>query len=604
MLGHVRAMGDRLEGGLEDLVQAFPNAFEQHSGRGLMHGLRLKPWSGDASYFLAHASANGYASSLLAGFLFHEHSIVTAPVFSQSGTIRLEPSLLVKPQAVDRVLRALGDAGELIENEDFSTLLAYVPKEASQRSRVGRSGCRLPKRPTPGTPDRVKKAHSRTSFPRVGERRLGGFAFLIHPTDDAALLDSLPRAFGDLGPAERFEWQRWMKSWCSRMYDPAPVFHLPALRPASGGYVEGWLIAAPLTPHEMMRLRKSAKAALLSGYLAVAADLDVDIVGLGAFTSVISRGGEDLVRGDLNITTGNSLTAISSAESLHAVASRHGIDMRRAPVAIVGSAGSIGRLATLHLSRACGDITLIGNPDSARATAELRAVAGEAYRMAAHAAIEGGCGGVAGCLIEVMGLDGLADLAGSTGAGEPIDVFDAIETRFALARRAPPIRVTVDLVEGLAPAMAVLSASGAGSSFIQPEYLRRGSVVCDVARPLDVLANVRSRRPDVFVYEGGVMRLPEDTSFGDQNVLGYPVGYNLACLSETISLAMAGARRSYSLGKKIDYAEALRIYSRSLSQGFRFAVLPEGGQSECELTAPSSAKAQSIPRLEALAASR
>jgi hypothetical protein len=77
------------------------------------------------------------------------------------------------------------------------------------------------------------------------------------------------------------------------------------------------------------------------------------------------------------------------------------------------------------------------------------------------------------------------------------------------------------------------------------------------------------------VYEGGVVHLPEDISFGRQNVLGYPSGLNVACLGETIALAMEGATRSYSLGNRIDYAEAVGIYEAALRHGFR-PHIPQG----------------------------
>jgi predicted amino acid dehydrogenase len=106
--------------------------------------------------------------------------------------------------------------------------------------------------------------------------------------------------------------------------------------------------------------------------------------------------------------------------------------------------------------------------------------------------------------------------------------------------------------------------------------LAEGSIVCDVARPLDVLGTVREQRPDVFVYEGGLMKLPEHVAFGAQNVLGYPRGYNLACLSETMVLAMEGTRHSHSIGNMIEYDEALAIFDKSRQHGFASAVLVDG----------------------------
>ena len=80
---------------------------------------------------------------------------------------------------------------------------------------------------------------------------------------------------------------------------------------------------------------------------------------------------------------------------------------------------------------------------------------------------------------------------------------------------------------------------------------------------------MQSKRSDIAVFEGGVMHLPDQVAFGRQNILGFPRGLNLACLSETITLALEGASRHFSLGKRIDYDEALWIWGAASRHGFR-----------------------------------
>jgi hypothetical protein len=58
-------------------------------------------------------------------------------------------------------------------------------------------------------------------------------------------------------------------------------------------------------------------------------------------------------------------------------------------------------------------------------------------------------------------------------------------------------------------------------------------------------------------------------------VLGYPPGVNLACLSESIVLALEGAKRHYSLGNRIDYREALAIFDAALKHGFSLYFDPD-----------------------------
>jgi len=564
---HAQAMGDYLQAGLDRLVAQHPRAFVKRQGRGLMQALVLAPWSGEHSYFTAHASRKGYAVPLLAGYLLGVHGIVTAPVFNQNATLRLEPSLTIERFEIDRVLSALQTAGQLIAEENFSELLRFVSDDKA----VADNAAAPEKLPTPV---RTEPSHR---APRPWEKRRGSFAFLIHPTDDEVLFNTLPPEFTQLDFSRKQAWRGWMESWFKRMHEPEAVYHLPAMRSKQGGHVEGWLIAAPLTPMQMMRLRKEEKAALLAAYVDVARSLNVDITGLGAFTSVIARGGVDIINHGINLTTGNSLTAIASTESLRAVTRAHGRHFADETVAVIGAAGSIGRLASLHAARYTRRMILLGNPKNPASVQTLNAVAGEVYRKAAQVALLQADPGLPELLLDVLGTNELISLLETIPDAENERFKTVVEER--LARRGiaqAPIVVSMDLAAHLGQAGVVLSASAAGKAFIDPMLLAPGSLVCDVARPLDMLSGVKELRRDVFVYEGGLMQLPENLSFGAQNVLGYPRGYNLACLSETMVLAMEGTRRSHSLGSNIDYDEALSIYDKSRQHGFAFAVLNEG----------------------------
>jgi acetylornithine/succinyldiaminopimelate/putrescine aminotransferase/predicted amino acid dehydrogenase len=567
---NAREMGEYLEAGLDELVARYPCAFSRRMGRGLMQGIVLMPWRGEQGYFLSYASQQGHSVALLAGYLLNEHQIVTAPVFSQSATLRIEPSLTIGRAEVDRLLQALDRAGQLITAEDFAELLAFMPRAN-------------PSEPAskPAAPIRVRDvaADYRATWeaPQETEKRRGGFAFMIHPTSNEGLFDTLPKEFAKLDVSDRSSWQAWLESWFSRMYEPAPVYHLPALRSHAGGYAEGWLIAAPLTPARMMRLRRHEKAALLAGYLDAAEKLGVNITGMGAYTSIIARAGDDLPETGLNITTGNSLTAVASVESLRAVVAARGLDMAVQTVAVIGAAGSVGRVAALHASRFAGRMLLFGNPKNPHSLDNLASVAGEIYRTAAQVALLQADPGLPELMLNSIGIFELTHLLNSVPKSDHLMFRWAVEERFARAGIATPIRISNSLEEDLGRADAVISASAAGKSFIDPALFARESTICDVARPLDVLGSVQAARPDIVVYEGGVMKLPENIAFGAQNVLGYPRGYNLACLSETMVLAMEGATRSYSMGQRIDYTEALSIYDKSLKHGFEFAVPAETG---------------------------
>lgn len=404
---------------------------------------------------------------------------------------------------------------------------------------------------------------------------LGKYAFLIHPPAPEDLHKSAPRGFENLSAREWDNWVAWISSWSERHYEPGVAHHLPVLRSQTGGYAEGWLIAVPLTPVQLMKLKQRDKTVLLAQCVEVARDLGVDILGLGAFTSIISRGGTDIADCGLNITTGNSLTAMSASEGLRQLARQSGQDLRAGPLGVIGAAGSVGQLATRRLALFCADLTLFGNPNNPNSLRKLAGVAGRIYRDALASIKRGGeSDGVAGKLQQIV------DCPEEVMALEPDDdsaLYDCVNIIASQVGAEPPVKLSNDLAERLPHMRFVLSATSQGAAFIDASMLAPGAIVCDASRPADVKAEVMQKRPDVFVYEGGLMRLPEKVTFGRRNIIGCEPGINLSCLSETITLAMSGIRRNYSIGSDLSLDEAQAVYAHAIGHGFRVHT-PEMGE--------------------------
>jgi acetylornithine/succinyldiaminopimelate/putrescine aminotransferase/predicted amino acid dehydrogenase len=557
LLRQIERRGELLRAGLEQLAQRYPTVIAAIYGQGLMHGIELRPWSGASSYFNAHASQAGYAVPIVAGYLLNRQKVLTAPTFNTSNVLRVQPSLTITETEIATILRALEAAMALIANEDFAELFsAMVPTVPSSTE-----SARSERRP------KLWPVASRTS---AGKPRR--FAFLMHPTDDQALFNILPEAIKEQGEAAKAPWVRWLNSWTSRMRETVPVFHVENFQSRTGATAEGWLIATPMTPSQMIRMGAEAREHLMASYVAEARKLDVDIVGLGAFTSVISQGGTSIANCGLNLTTGNSLTAMASAESLlHQAALEHRVDEES--FAVVGAAGSVGRLAAFHLAhRGAGRLYLVGNASNQKARAALKAVAGEILISIAQQ--PGSQSHMAETLRRVGAVSSARWCVRPTSEAEYAALYDEVVTRCTMHSIPCPIVVTTDVAEGVRNARFVITATSAGRSFITPDVFMQGAVVCDVARPLDVANRMAGVRDDLGVYEGGLMHLPDNVRFGDLNVLGYPDGINLACLSETIVLALDGATGHHSLGNRIDYTQAVRIHQTAHKHGFNALLEP------------------------------
>jgi fatty aldehyde-generating acyl-ACP reductase len=122
-------------------------------------------------------------------------------------------------------------------------------------------------------------------------------------------------------------------------------------------------------------------------------------------------------------------------------------------------------------------------------------------------------------------------------------------------------------IEQLRQAHLVVTVTSAIDAVILPHHLRRGAVVCDVARPRDVSRQVAEQRPDVLVIEGGMVEVPGPVDFGFD--FGFPPRMVYACMAETMLLAMDQRYSSFTLGRKIQLSQVRTIDKIANRHGFK-----------------------------------
>jgi predicted amino acid dehydrogenase len=255
--------------------------------------------------------------------------------------------------------------------------------------------------------------------------------------------------------------------------------------------------------------------------------LGARLLGLGAFTSVIGDAGLTIARSlPMPVTTGDSYTVAVAVEAVREAARVMDIPLAQARVAVVGAAGAIGSVAAELMARDVAEVALVGRPLNAARLEALR------DRLCAR----------------------------------------------------PLTRAWVSLAADLTPlaqADLILSVTSATDVVIQPEHLRPGAVVCDIARPRDVSARVAALRDDVLVIDGGMVTVPGEVDFHFD--FGFPPGMAYACMAETMALTLEGRFESYTLGKQISVEKVEEIARLALKHGFRLggfrsferAVTPE-----------------------------
>jgi fatty aldehyde-generating acyl-ACP reductase len=331
------------------------------------------------------------------------------------------------------------------------------------------------------------------------------FAFIIHPIDPKR---DVSRKFPLLG---RVLNERQI-DFFSTFFPPVYISEIEGIRSeATGREIKGWFIACPFTPKRMLELpeRTVYRKIIQTGRLAER--LGAQMLGLGAFTSVVGDAGITIARSlDVPVTTGDSYTVIVAVEAIREAASLMDIPVGRASAAVVGATGAIGQVCADMLADSVERLYLIGRRRDA--LEDLR------DRLKVHARAE---------LIASTNMDVLSE------------------------------------------AQLILTVTSSVHDVIRPEYLQPGSVICDVARPRDVSAMVARVRDDILVIDGGMVDVPGPVDFHFN--FGFPPGKAYACMAETIALALEGRFEDYTIGKHITRERVEEIGSIARKHGFRLS---------------------------------
>lgn len=121
----------------------------------------------------------------------------------------------------------------------------------------------------------------------------------------------------------------------------------------------GYIIICPLTPKQMI---KNPDLAIKKIYRSAkyADKLGSKIIGLGAFTSILTHDGKDLA-GKISsyITTGNTYAAVLALQTMYKIAKIANICIKNITVGVIGAAGSVGSGCAKFLARRVGKLILV-----------------------------------------------------------------------------------------------------------------------------------------------------------------------------------------------------------------------------------------------------
>lgn len=518
------ALGRQLRNDLAGLAEKYPSVVTEVRGRGLLLGIEL---TADVNFvgrqsLLGSIADQHNLSAVICSYLLNVEGIRVAPTLFGNRVIRIEPPLTVSSAACSRLVAALDRALGYAAEGDMDGLFGHL---------LGR-----PTVATPAALTALRPGRTPDIAVRPGDRR---FAFIAHPLDLGffAAFDPALEVFDN---AERQDLLERFAASTSEL-DPAS-FVIGSGRVSGFGdaTAHGDLIGLPYTSQQLLQLPTERALAVVGGAVELAISRGATVVGLGGYSSVITGNGLGLGATSRPITTGNTFTAAASLRAVRRVCQERGIDVARARVTILGAGGAIGRTIGKQLAGEVGSIALVGRRgENSMIAPKLWAAAQE---MVASAGV--GSGDLAVAAAEVDG-----------------DLDDLIRSRH--------IEFLTDPVAAVQDSLIVIAATSAPHSLIDPTDLMQGAIVCDVAQPPNIGRDVRGERPDVTVFDGGIVRVPSGSDFA--LTYGLAPGLTYACMAETMLIALSGEFALRSIGTALDGDSVERLGALADVHGFTLA---------------------------------
>lgn len=531
VLKNVRRVGIQIKKRFKTMIEKYPGVIASIRGRGCLFAIEFEPISPETSFLAPYLFETGGWNALIASYLLNIHGVRVIPSLTGAQALRIQPSLNIEKKDLQQALDAFEALIKTIYLQDWSCLVEVLINEVLPHPRVPVDSRSL-KQP-------IQSGHS---IPSVDVTEgPGRFAFLIHNTCPEDIVDTNP-ALASLSDRER----QALYQWLSRFPSHAPLCFMPAIN-GQGSSAQGWLLGLSHTPESMRARPQKAVIDDIQRAVTRAEDLGAQVVGLGAFTSIMTGNGAKVTTKSA-LTTGSGLTVAMAVDGLKLACKRMDVDYRRTRGLIVGL-GVVGCAAAMAASEFLPALTLTGNPKwPEREYSKALTLMDKIYAHAATTMNSSSQGGL------VKALRGIVPVLAQLGARghhlkgrlKEISAGSDVELRQGLALElgwafttlgsAPPLQFSPKLASVIHSAEVIISASSAATTLIGPHDLRSGAIVCDVAKPADVCRTVMEVRKDVLVFDGGLVRYPEAISFGPN--MGYEAGINLACLTETIVLAL------------------------------------------------------------------
>lgn len=542
IMSQVFENGISLKNRLNNLMELYPDIVKSIRGRGFMLGIEFKA---DKSTFpgslLGIMGEQELFTPAISSYLLNVEKLRVAPTLSGNDVVRIEPPLIISDEQCRDAADRIGNMLHVVKQGSTSRFLSYLLD--SKRDI---------------TYSNVKRKPALVNL-NGANHDCGKFAFFVHPLNLRNYCEFDESLF-DLDEAE-------LACLTDRFSDIAKPFVVSGVDIVSkcGSKAHGEFIAIPRTAEQLSALPKEQALSELKYALDMAKERGARIVGLGAYTSVVSMGGLHLKDEGIALTTGNSYTVISAVDAINMAAKNLKIDLRDATVAVVGASGSIGKGVAVMMSEIVSGLILIGNSRNAKIVKDRLLITASEIVKHVSSLIENRTEILPGTLAEAISVH-----RSFPGYGASFDDYVKFAQEFC--EGSSRMLLSASINDDLPKADIVVCATSSTGKLLTPDNLAKGAVVCDISRPKNIDREVEFKRPDVLALDGGVIRVPGSPDLGWN--FGLDEGLAYACMAETMMLALEKRYEHTSIGASgVTTDSVLYLKNLAAKHGFELTGL-------------------------------
>ncbi|GAA4343533.1 aminotransferase class III-fold pyridoxal phosphate-dependent enzyme [Kangiella taiwanensis] len=586
LLKRVNVQGGKLLSSLETLQKRYPEIIKNVRGKGLMIGVELTPLRSRSPFFRA-TGKQGVLSMLVASYLLEYHNIrLLAPLTTmlkgnpgknRMSILRVQPPATITDEEIDALLTAFTEVLDIIQSNNEYLLVAHLIEQKLSPEQ----------RQTPVTmevkwPFNEEQSHI--------DARTG---FIVHPTKVQHLIDYFFPSF------ERYEWsESAMKGWWNNIARFLEPVHVKRNYITSRDFIlENNLVFVPYLPEYLVQekeayleqeVRDKVQDAVTIAKELGDDNIPVSIIGLGAYSSIVTNNGITVNDYESPITTGNAYTAALTLQGMMFAANnvQPPIDITQAEVSVVGAAGNIGSVLSQILALQVGRLCLVGSGSS---TSELRLKYARKTCLAEIIkAIKTELN--AGVTFEHTQLAGVGkrvyELILSSGESQQLKFFndvqeqadidylskqlDLILTQYHSDEYEQLFLIRADFSQLKSSDIVVVATNSPDDELIKTDMVRPGAVVCCASVPSNLSQSFEKETNKYLAFDGGLSALPEQSEI---KFVGMPEnGLAYGCLAETLILGFEGQNHSFCKGP-LSSEHVYQVMSMAEEHGFELGNL-------------------------------